>query len=1566
MCLECDGLGERHDFDAELLVTKPDLSLLEGAIPALRPPIGRWRRHIYRTVARWAGGDLHQPWKALPKRAREALLYGTGDTELLFTWHSYYGIWRRREPFEGILTELREKYKTTSSGIMRRFYEKFMRRRTCQACGGTRLNRQALAVRIDGKNIADVCNLSTEQLHAWLGALRLEGSSAIVAEDLLKELRSRLGFLLDVGLGYLTLSRPAPTLSGGEAQRVRLAGQIGGGLVGALYVLDEPSVGLHARDNARLLRTLGRLRDMGNTVVVVEHDEATIRSADYVVDFGPGPGVYGGKVVAAGSLRDICRAKESITGQYLRGRRRIEIPSVRRKPRRGHWLRVLGASHNNLKRINVAIPLGCFVCVTGVSGSGKSSLVNDTIARRLRRDVNGAHAPEPGKHRDIRGLDKIDKVLLIDQSPIGRTPRSNPATYIKVFDLIRALYARLPDARVRGYKPGRFSFNVSAEAGGGRCEACQGHGANKLEMDFLADIWVPCAVCQGRRFAGETLQIHYKGKSIADVLEMTVEQAAEHFANIPKIQHMLQCLIDVGLGYITLGQPSTTLSGGEAQRIKLARELVKRSTGKTLYILDEPTTGLHFEDVKKLLGVLHGFVDAGNTVLIVEHNLDIIKTADWVIDLGPEGGDEGGYIVATGTPEEVARCEQSYTGQALKAVLGIDGDGKAGIRSVVRHRPIRPKRRDGGNGRIRIVGARQNNLKDVTVSLPRGRMTVCTGVSGSGKTSLALETVYNEGQRRYVESLSAYARQFVGRLAKPKVERIEGLSPAIAIEQKGAARSPRSTVATITEIYDYMRLLWARLGEPYCPHCQQPVQQMTVDEIADAILRRLRGRRALIFAPVAPGAGQRWADLIRKLKEAGFMRLRLDGRLDRIEQLPAPAEGQHHDLEVAVDRLDITPNQRSRLIDSIEQAVVLGDGMVTAEPAEGPEAFRYSVRRSCRACGKAFEELSPHHFSFNSPLGWCEVCEGLGTQQGADPEALILRPEKGLLDGAILGWGRIGRDSPLGKMLTALAEQLGFDPSTPWRDLTDSQRSAILYGLEGEWIDASTAWPNLRFQFKGLFPAIEQATRISWHYRKRLEHLAREVPCRACKGSRLRPDAAAVRLGGKTIGEVCSLPLDEALQFFGNLSLSKHQAKVGAELLREIRNRLAFLVDVGLDYLTLKRAGPTLSGGEAQRIRLACQLGSGLTGVLYVLDEPTIGLHPADNRRLLDALRRLRDLGNTLLLVEHDREVIRAADHILDFGPGAGQAGGRIVATGSAKRLARSRSSLTGRYLAGKEAIAVPTNRRPVEPGSTPQHWLIVRGARHNNLKDIDAAFPLGRFTCVTGVSGSGKSSLINDTLWPALARRLHGGRTSPGAHECIDGIEHIDKVICVDQSPIGQTPASNAATYTGLFDEIRKLFARLPASRTRGFTAGRFSFNRPGGRCEQCEGLGSKCVQMHFLPDVWITCEGCGGKRFNAATLEVTYRGKNIAEVLEMSVAEAAELFSEVPKISRILQTLLDVGLGYLPLNWLARRPAGRSTSSMSRQPACTSTTWPNCWPCCTGWSTWATRSCASSTTWT
>ncbi len=1606
MCYECDGLGQMFSFDPEKLVTDPSKSLAKGCIELFGQwkDLGRWKRHIYKGVADTierkhelpAATLTETPWQNLTDEQQYLWLWGTGDEHITYTWRGGKNSQKYGGTFDGIIPELLDKYRNAKSKSLIAKLEKFMNVIGCPDCGGQRLNPQARSVQLTtthkdfgekaSRTLPQVSALPIEEAEKFFSDLTLDKTAKKVASEVLKEIRGRLGFLTNVGLDYLSLERTAPTLSGGETQRIRLAGQIGCGLVGVLYILDEPSIGLHPRDNERLLSTLQHLRDQGNTVVVVEHDEDTMRAADQIIDFGPGPGVRGGEVVAVGDAAKIGRAKNSVTGAYLSGKRKIEVPKQRRIEARGarseesngtrssildphtSTLRVLGARHNNLKNVDIEIPLGAFVCLTGSSGSGKSSVFSDILVETLRRDLNGGKGV-PGEHDRIEGMEHLDKMIAIDQSPIGRTPRSNPATYIKVFDEIRNLYAQLPEAKKRGYKPGRFSFNVT----GGRCEACSGNGSNKLEMDFLADVWITCNVCQGHRFNHEALQIQYKGKSIADVLEMDVQQALEHFENIPKIKHKLETLHAVGLDYVKLGQPSPTLSGGEAQRIKLARELVKKSTGKTLYMLDEPTTGLHFADIELLLKVLHDFVDAGNTVLVVEHNLDVIKTADWIIDLGPGGGKHGGEVVTTGTPEQVVEYAlgqirnpqtalPSFTGIALAPYLGEKTHSAAST--------LKPRKVEQAT-HIVVKGAEQHNLRSVDIKIPRDEFTVFCGPSGSGKSSLAMDTIYAEGQRRYVESLSSYARQFIGQLQKPHVESIEGLSPAIAIEQRTTGHSPRSTVGTVTEIYDYFRILLSRLGQMHCPDCDTPVGTQSADEVIDAILAQPEGTKLYLCAPVELAAGQSYEDLWDMLRNNGYVRVRVNGQTHELDTMPNVDRRRKHELEVIVDRVTLRKETRSRLADSIENALALGRGVLHVVtvlpdvPEKRWETKTHSQHLVCGDCGRSFEPLSPHHFSFNSTIGWCHACEGLGTEVGADPAALMRSTQMTLAEGAVLAWPSI-KQPLFAAMLAALSKHTGLPTDVPFDQMPPRHRRLVLYGTGDEWIEVkrkaeggkrktkkqeptANGFPlsTFRFQYKGLYPALEEASRVSPRLRTKLEHLVGEIECSQCGGSRLRDDSSAVRFEGRTIDEYCRTPLGDLLAIVKKWTLPAEQKRVAGELVREITNRLTFLVEVGLEYLTVGRAAPTLSGGESQRIRLASQVGSGLCGVLYVLDEPTIGLHPRDNKRLIGALHKLRDLGNTLLVVEHDHDVIDSADQLVDFGPAAGRLGGEIVAHGKPAEVAKKRKSVTGPYLSGKKAIPVPTNRRIEDVRSKIEDvtgkkkdakkktssisnplshipTLRVVGARHNNLKNISVDIPLGTLTAVTGVSGSGKSSLVQDILYSQLARTLHRASTNPGAHDRLAGVEQIDKVIRVDQRPLGNTPTSNPATYTGLFELIRQLFAQLPEAKLHGFSARRFSFNVPGGRCDTCDGAGQICIEMHFLPDVWVDCDTCHGKRYNPETLEIKYRGRSVADLLEMSCDDALALFENIPKVRRILQTLCDVGLGYVALGQSAATLSG------------------------------------------
>jgi excinuclease ABC subunit A len=1042
-----------------------------------------------------------------------------------------------------------------------------------------------------------------------------------------------------------------------------------------------------------------------------------------------------------------------------------------------------------------------------------------------------------------------------------------------------------------------------------------------LEMQFLAPVEVVCEDCSGSRFNPETMEIEFKDKNVSDLLDMTIEDAGQFFANFPKIMRALSTLEEVGLGYLRLGQPSTTLSGGEAQRIKLASELQRPATGRTVYLLDEPTTGLHFEDIRRLLSALQRLVDAGNSVIVIEHNLDVIKSADHIIDLGPEGGPGGGRLVAAGTPEQVARKKSSHTGKALASLLNGKGKKKAGGRK-------NPKRARSPEN-ISVKGARKNNLRAVDLQIPLDQFTVVTGVSGSGKSSLAFDTLFAEGQRRFVESLSTYARRFLGRFDRAPVDKLEGLGPAIAIDQRASQSSPRSTVATSTEIHDYLRLLFARIGRPYCPWHEQELVQHAPNQIARDLLKDFPGERGYMLAPLhlpenllgskkkmdayLEGLRERW-------REHGFLRALFDGEEHRLEK-PMKVTGSKAWPEVLliIDRLAV--KDRGRLVDGAAQAAVEGHGRVLFRLKDGRQRI-FSTERACTHCGHSVpKDPHPRYFSFNHHSGACESCAGLGRVVACDPELLVNHPKKPLFGGAVKHKGAaftfmMRRSGWYKKIAVQVAKEEGFDLELPYEDLPPAAQRALMHGCGKRRFDVvfrrrrarSSRSYEMSVEWKGLARQVEEWYRNKEGDQKaeRFQAVMRIGPCGDCDGDRLKIAQRHILVGGKNLPQIARLGVDEAIETMAKMRLRKEERSIAHEVLIEIGNRLRFLSSVGLGYLTLDRSSATLSGGEAQRIRLATQLGNRLVGVLYVLDEPTIGLHPRDTMRLLDTLLELRDQGNTIVAVEHDESVIRRADHVVDMGPGAGHRGGEVVASGTPAQLAKSKG-LTGRYLRGELQVPLPSERRE------PQGAIQLRGARAHNLKKLDVDFPLGVMTAVTGVSGSGKSSLVLDSLLPEIQE----GEVK------LRGVPALSPIV-VDQSPIGSTPASNPATYTGIFTPLRELFAQLPVSKMKGFGPGRFSFNLAGGRCDACEGKGQIRVEMHFLADVWVTCEICSGRRFNAETLSVEYRGRNIAQVLDLEVREACEFFGNHPRVRRPLQLLDDVGLGYLKLGQAANTLSG------------------------------------------
>ncbi len=1536
-CSSCEGLGVLRSPTESRLVGDRDLSIREGALAVTRASGGallfpRVDFAFLEKVGEVGGFDLDTPWSELSEPGRNAVMYGTGEhrfrDEASWNGARFAGraSWNRR--FRGVMPALRRAWQR---GHRKKMVEKLLEETSCDDCDGTRLNRFARAVKLGQLTIGEILRAPVGGVSALLESMDLSRRERAIAGELLAEIDRRIAFLDEVGLSYLTLDRAADSLSGGESQRIRLAAQLGAGLQGVLYVLDEPSIGLHPRDHGRLLGALRELVDGGNTVVVVEHDEATLRAADYLIDVGPDAGRGGGRIVASGTP-EVVQEADSPTGRLLRGEIEMPVPEVRRGGS-GDRLVLRGARGFNLRSVDLELPLGTLTAVTGVSGSGKSTLVRATLARALERRV-GREALQPEPFDVLEGFEAVDDVVTIDSAPIGRTPRSNPATYSGAFSPIRDLFAKLPESRMRGWAPGRFSFNVV----GGRCETCQGAGAQFVELQFLAPVTVPCEDCGGHRFQAETLEVRYREHNIADVLGMTIDEAAELFEDHPKIAKPLRTLREVGLGYLTLGQPSTTISGGEAQRVKLAKHLQRgASTQHVLYLLDEPTTGLHQLDVQRLVAALQRLVEKGHTVLVIEHNLDLVRAADWVVDLGPDAGAEGGEIVVAGTPEEVAAHPVSRTGEALRELEGARrAPGKRSKRT--RTEPTRPR------DTMRVVRARTHNLHDVTVEIPRDALTVVTGPSGSGKSSLCLDTIHAAGRQRFVESLSTYARQFLSSRDKPPVDRIEGLGPSVAVEARSAAGHPRSTVATTTEIHDHLRVLWARAGVRRCPRHGEPLERTDASGAARRIAKRLAGERGWIVAPIFGPELEDPADMSAAFEEAasawiqgGFARVLVDGEERRLDgKSAAPEAGARVDL--VVDRVAFGPETKGRIAEAVEQAESITGGRVSVlvkKRSGAPQRHEFSTTGACTKCGFRLEEdLEPRHFSFNTHVGACPACDGLGAGWQCDADLLVDRPEHPLVaeeSGAPTAIsGKLGRYLTKGKgyyehLLRAVARSHRIDIAKGFQDLTEKQQDLLLTGTGARddyrvSIEKKSERMELEERFRAGWPGLLGHVE-AWHakaedpgWRAVLEEFMVRRGCRTCAGERLAPAPRSTTVGKLRLPQVLALSVGDAVTWLQKLRLPKAAHEAVEPVLGELGSRLALLAKVGLGYVSLDRPMSTLSGGEARRARLSASLGSQLVGVCYVLDEPTVGLHPADVDRLTDALLGLRDRGNTVIVVEHDESMMLRADHLVDMGPGAGAAGGRVVAQGTPQTVAKEADSLTARALRGELSIEADDVERAV-PGEV----VGLRGARLFNLKNAEIDVRYGELLGVCGPSGSGKSTLVVDTLVPALLGEKSGGRWN----RLIGVRGGKRRVVVVDASPLGRSPASVPATAVGLMDPLRDLFVRTPEARMRGYTRAHFSFNGTRGRCVACEGKGSERVEMQFLADLWLTCEECNGARYRPEVLEVRHRGRSIADVLAMSAEAALEFLEHQPAAARILSTLVDVGLGYMPL--------GQSSTTLS-----------------------------------
>jgi excinuclease ABC subunit A len=1425
-CPECRGFGRVIGLDWQKIIPNPALTLAEGAIAPFQGTVyGESQKDLTR-ACRKAGIPMDVPWKKLSAAHRKFVEHG----EPGYVQGSYDSMWY------GVRGFFRWLEGTTYKMHVRVFLSRWRAYESCPKCHGKRFREESLFWRWQGKSLPELYASPVSDLRAMLAPLAPKDSRH-PADHALEAILARLGYLEAVGLGYLALDRLSRTLSGGEVQRVNLTSCLGACLADTVFVLDEPSVGMHARDLSRMVGILRSLVEQGNTVVVVEHDESVMRAADWLIEIGPRPGAEGGHLLYQGVPKGILKVKDSATGNWLSGRRTPETRTPRPIGDTTPRLRVSGATVNNLRDFSCSIPLGRMVGLCGVSGSGKSTLLHQVIGRR---------DPESGDEATELKWVKFDKepaeVALVDQSPATRTPRSNPALYVGAWDAIRTLLGNSPEAKAAGLTPSHFSFN----AGEGRCERCGGAGWETVEMQFVSDVALPCPSCNGKRFRDEVLSFHYDGKSVGDLLAMSVTEARKFLGERTPASAQLACLEEVGLGYLSMGQPLTTLSGGEAQRLKLVRYLSKIDARKSgaLLLLDEPTTGLHREDVSRLVGLLHRLTEAGHSLIVVEHHLDVLKSCDWLLEMGPEAGPAGGRLVAEGTPAEVAQAG-TVTGRFL-----AQGDDAFASASTTPSKP-RPTS-------ISLRGAREHNLKDVSLEIPHGSLTVMTGVSGSGKSSLAFDILFAEGQRRFLECVSAYARQFVEQLPKPDIDSLTGLPPTVAIEQRVTRGSAKSTVATVTEVAQYLRVLFARAGVLHSPTTGEPLEEMTEDAVVRLVAKQAKSLKKgslLIAAPFVRARKGHHRPLAEWAETKGLRLLRCDGKLLKVDGFEGLDRYSEHDVdavfgELRADGLILLPDETEEsgekaLRTLVRQVLSAGKNACVLLAADGRQIAYLSTSRSDPATGESFPEVDPKHLSWNSPRGWCPDCRGHGlevTTFSSDEEESINE--------------------------NAIADRVG------------------------------------------------------------------EAVCPTCHGERLGPIGRSVKLAGPK-GRSLSLPgllrlqPDESLAFLSGLKLEAREKAIVGALLPEIAARLRFLDSVGLGYLALDRGADTLSGGEAQRIRLAAQLGSTLSGALYVLDEPSIGLHPRDNDRLIGSLKGLRDRGNTVLVVEHDEDTMRAADLVVDMGPGAGVHGGEIVAQGTAAALEKRADSVTGRFL--KEAIPHPLrgSRRPVAGKGAPAEWVRLKNASLRNLKGFDVQIPVGRLTVVCGVSGAGKSTLVTDLLAPAIRAAIAKKKDGLTGKEALTAVSHEGKpafttlsglkgfrqLVVVDQEPIGKTPRSTPATYIGAWDLIRERLASLPEAAIRGHGAGFFSFNTSGGRCEACSGAGRIKLEMSFLPDTYVPCEECAGTRYGSAAKAIRWNGKSAADLLAMTFEEAAAFLSFDAKLGDLCGLMVKTGLGYLTL---------------------------------------------------
>lgn len=1412
-CRECQGFGKTLQIDLRKCIPDPSRSIKNGAIACWEGPAASKERTALNTFCEEEGISLTASWESLPEEIRNTIFHGPEKL-------SSKG--RSRKVFKGILPWFEHLQTKRHKMHVRVFIARYRSEFLCHVCNGSRLISDASAFRVEGKTIYEFWKLPAQSAQSFIKKIPVPKKTQVVKDEIV----SRLSYLCEVGLPYLSLERQTRTLSGGEFQRVNLTTILGTNLVNTTQVLDEPTIGLHPRDTTHLIRAMRDLQQRGNTLVVVEHDPEVIQSADRIFEIGPSSGSQGGELVFEGSPASLT-TKSTKTGLYLKALNTgfgLKVSKAISLEKNQKYIEIREASAHNLKNINVSIPYNMFSVLSGVSGSGKSSLINECLCVPV--ETSGISSDVQGEYSKITGLEHFHELVLVDQQPIGKTSRANPATYTKAWEVFREYLAETEASQTLGLSKSSFSFNVD----GGRCPVCSGNGSVKIEMQFLTDVWIECEVCRGHRFQDQVLTVKLGQKNVYEWLTTEVGEVFSLIDSLPdekknaKIKKALQPLIDLGLSYLPLGHSLSALSGGEAQRLKLASFIGSGSSKPCLIVLDEPTTGLHPTDISLLLSCIRRLLERGHTVVTIEHNLDVIRSADWLIELGPEGGESGGHLLYQGLASDIVKNLKikSPTLQYLRE----EGVSSNRTKGEGKNKKL-PKANK--NNYIEVIGAREHNLKNISVAIPTNTLSVVTGVSGSGKSTLAFDIIFSEGQRRFIDCLSPYARQYIKQGSRPEVDQVLGIPPTVAVSQKTAPPQGISTLGTVTEVYQYLRLMFSKVGEQRCVKDGEIVSDFSPDRLVDELLSRFKGKYIYLFAPVVSGRKGYYTEIFARAIKADINEARIDGSFRSFTDETRLERHKLHWISLLVGKIKVGKSSRDMLSLAVSQGLILSGGSLEAstDPHEEPEVF--STARVCPKCKTGYMPLDPQDFSFRSLRGLCKTCGGRGYVTG-----------------------------------------------------------------------------------------------VNERNRKQ---------CSECSGSRVGPIARNVEIFGKTIHDLSSFTAPELLQFFKDHTFPLRVQPIVEPLLNELMNVLTLIDEIGLGYLSLDRDASTLSGGEAQRLRLAKNLGAPLSGACYVLDEPSIGLHSQDHEQLMNTLRAIRDQGNTVLVVEHDEDTIREADFIVDIGPVGGSEGGNLVHAGDFDSLLKNQKSLTAQALIKRQTSQFNQDDLKVlskekKKAKNVKEAINLYGANTNNLKNVSVSIPRNGLTVVIGVSGAGKSSLVHGSLYPAIFEEFEGAsernKFADKTWDRVEGLDNLERMIEIDQNPIGKTPASTPASFLGVFNTIRDIFAELPEAKIRGFNASYFSYNRGKGRCSSCEGRGYITIPMSFMPDAKTLCETCYGLRYNEEALEVKLQEYSIGAILKLTIEQAYEVFTSYPRVRKSLEYALRLGIGYISLGQASHTLSG------------------------------------------